>query len=405
MKLTLALLLLLLAAPALSQSPCSPGDAARAATLPLSLQYKLLAHKGATDDFELDAPADVSRDIVMLRKTLDIATQAFFHCEAGDDMSPASLQAKLATFLHTDRSKRDDSHGGEDGIYGANLKIHIEPAKEFANSIFVVLTFGIECGEDNLLFLYTRTNGIWTQRLHWYSDKYTKPSDAFGDFFVYTTAPGPNQQPVLAVAHGKPWCTSRFSGFEVDLLAPGQDMHSQKVLAHDEHGYSRGDTRPILKPYGEGVTLRLEANSRDLEGVFTYVGVFRYRTVDGTLDRLPVAINARDFVDSWLDESWEVAEAWGADRHDHLQTIHQRFAYSDPNKDVPVVHYGPVRACSSGGDRYQLELDLRHFVGRNEVALPSIYAQVRQNAGSFTMLDITDESDRTCTGPDIMRKH
>jgi hypothetical protein len=372
--------------------------------LPLGLQNKLLAHKIAADDFELDAPPEVGRDIVMLRKTLDVATQAFFHCEAGET-NAASLQTKLAAFLHADRSARDDSHDREDGIYGANLTVHIEPAKAFPNSLFVVLTLGIECGDDNLLLLYSREDGRWKQRLHWYSEKYTKPSDAFGDFLVYTAAPGPNNEAAVAVAHGTVWCTSRFSGFDLDLIAPGADVGSQTLLAHQQAGYSRGDTVPTLKPYAEGVTLRVDSSSRDLEGVFTYVGVFRYRTTSGNLDRLPVALNARDFVDSWLDETWAVAERWSAEPNPDLRAAHERFAYlSNPEKDVPSIHYGPVRACSSTADHYQIELDLSHYVAAKQMPLLSIYAQVRQNPGSFTMLSITNEPDPTCTGPDIMNK-
>jgi hypothetical protein len=36
--------------------------------------------------------------------------------------------------------------------------------------------------------------------------------------------------------------------------------------------------------------------------------------------------------------------------------------------------------------------------------LPSLFAQVRQNPNSFTLLSITDEPDFTCTGPDVMKR-
>lgn len=399
------ILLSLIAATARAQSPCPPGDAARTALLPLALQYKLLGHKISTDDFDLDAPADVSRDLVMLRKTLDVATQAFFRCEAGDDTVPHSLQAKLSAFLHTKESVRDETHDREDGIYGANLTVRIESAKGFPNSLFVVLTFGVECGDDNLLFLYTEEGGHWHQRLHWYSDKYAHPSDAFGDFFLFTAAPGPDPtHPLVAVAHGTPWCTSRFSNFKIALLQPSTTDSPQKLLSDTYADYSRGDTTPTLKPYAEGVALRLDASSRDLEGVFTYIGVFRYRTTSGRLERLPVANNARDFVDGWLDESWPVAARWSESANATLQTIHERFHYTTVEKDVPTIHYGPVRACSSRPNHFQVEMDLSHWVDRSQKPLPPTYAQVRQNPYSFTMLGITDKPDPTCTGPDIMKK-
>lgn len=374
--------------------------------LPLGLQTKLLKHKIADNDVELEAPADVGRDIVMLRKTLDIATQAFFRCEAKSESGPASLKSGLATFLHADRSKRAEI---SDEVYGANLTVEVENAKGLRDSVFVVLTFGIECGDDSLLLLFTRDGEHWRERLHWYADKYTAPSDAFGDFLLYTAAPGPNNEPVVAVAHGTPWCTSRYSGFKFDLIKPGDAGSPQKVLASSQNAYSRGDTTPTLKPYSEGVTLRLDSSSADLEGVFTYLGVFRYRTIDGGLVRLPVAGNVRDFVDSWLAESWDVAAKWSADPNANLKAAHERFAYhGDANKDVPRINFGPVRACFSSTSHFQTEIDLTdmHNVGGKpeEFTLPPMYAHVRQNSDSFTMLSVNEKPDANCTGPSLMKK-
>jgi hypothetical protein len=370
--------------------------------LPFSMQNKLLAHKIAVDDFELDAPVDVGHDVVMLRKSLDIAAQAFFRCEAGNDSDPGSLQARLASFLHTAQSQRDENPNRQDGIYGANLTINIKAAKGFSNSIFVMLTFGIDCGDDTLLFLYTQEDGQWQQRLHWYSDKYTKPSDAFGNFFLYTSVPGADGTQLVAVAHGHPWCTSRFSFFDVDLLRPATSQSPQNIVAHTNDSYSRGDTTPTLKPSPDGVTLRLDSSSRDLEGVFTYIGVFSYKTKSNTLERMPVANNARDFVDSWLDESWSVADRWSAQPSQDLHLVHDRFDYSTGSKDknVPNIIYGPVRACSDA-NKFQVEMVL----DETKQSSPRLYAQVRQNVGSFTMLAITPQPHPSCTGPDLMVKH
>jgi hypothetical protein len=279
--------------------------------LPLGLQYKLLAHKISTDDIELEAPPDVSRDIVMLRKSLDVATQAFFRCVARDDTDAGSLQGKLSAYLHTDRSRRDDPNT-QDGVYGANLTVHIEPAKGFTNSMFVVLTFGIECGDDNLLFLYTREDGRWIQRLHWYGDKYTEPSDAYGDFFLYGGVPGPKNEPLVAAAHGTPWCTSRMSAFHVDLLQPSSAKTAQKNLAHRDDYYSRDDDVPrTLKITADGFDIRVRGDSLDFDNLFTRPRIFRFRTTDGALERIqPVANNARDFVDVWLQERWGQSAHW-----------------------------------------------------------------------------------------------
>jgi hypothetical protein len=354
--------------------------------LPLALQNKLLAHKIASDDIELDAPADVSRDIVMLRKTLDVATQSFFRCEAGDDSSPESLQTKLAAFLHTDRSARDDSHDREDGIYGANLAVHIEPAKDFPNSLFVVLTFGIECGDDNLLFLYAQEDGRWVQHLHWYSDKYTGPSDAFGNFIDYKSVPGPDSaKPILALIHGHPQCMSVHSAFGMDLVRPASDSSPQQLLDHLIHGWVIDDEFTVSRVTA-GIQIHTSVESQDSSMIW-HRGVLCYATTSGKLVLLPVALNARDFVDEWLQEPWATVQSWSDPAHlSDLEHAH---------KDAGGT-FGPVRACSSSPQHFQVELgaDASH----------PVYAQVRQNPNSFTMLAITDRPDRTCTGPDIMHK-
>jgi hypothetical protein len=228
---------------------------------PLGIQNKLLAHKFPADDPEFEAPEKVGADVVMLRKTLDLATQAFFHCEAGDDTNPASLQAKLAAFLHADRSKRDENSTAQDGVYGANLKIKVEQAKGLENSLFVVLNFGINCGDDNILLLFTKEDNQWKERLHWYSDKYTAPTDAFGDLYLYSVVPGKDGGPLLVVAHGRPWCVSRWSSFELNLLSPATNSTPQANLGHFTAGDDRAsDNDSGIKPVSDGFTFKFWTN-------------------------------------------------------------------------------------------------------------------------------------------------
>lgn len=383
MKLASLLLLpILLLATAHAQFPCSPGDAARAAMLPLGLQNKLLGHKIPTEAPEFDAPADVGRDIVMLRKTLDVATQAFFRCEAGSDSSPVSLQSKLSVFLHADQSKRPEFSFQP---YGANLTIHMETAKEFPDSLFIVLTFDIECGSDNLLFLYTREGARWHSRLHWYSDKYTGPSDAYGDFVYYKSVPGPDTaRPLLALIHGHSQCASVHSGFGMDLVRAAWGSSPQQTLDHLMHSYVIDDEFNVSLTTA-GLQIRTSVESEDASRIW-HPGILSYSTNSGRLVLLPVALNARDFVDEWLEEPWTTVEKWSESTSlSELQNAHQ----------TSGGVFGPARACRGSKDHFQVELGF-------DTDAP-VYAQVRQNPNSFTMLSITDHPDPTCTGPDLMR--
>jgi hypothetical protein len=365
-----------------AQSPCPPGDAARAAMLPLGPQNKLLAHKIATDVPEFEAPADVGRDIVMLRKTLDVATQAFFHCEAGDDINPASLQKGLSAFLHTNESKRPE-FGSQP--YGANLTASVESADGFTNSVYVVLTFEVECGDDKLLFLYSHNTDGWYRRLHWYADSYSGPADAF-QFVDYKTVAGrnPNEQ-LIALIHGHAQCASVHTAFTLELALPASISGHEEILDHLDHTFVIDDEFTVTRT-STGLQVRTALESEDSSLIWHH-GILRFNTNTGKLTLLPVALNARDFVDEWLEEPWNTVKSWS----DQADLIHLKDAHKTTGGT-----FGPVRSCKSSTNQFQVELD-----PDNSHAL---LAQVRQNPNSFTMLSITDKPDPTCTGPDLMKK-
>lgn len=367
-------------------------------------QASLFSIRDSPDDLPIDAPPLAQHGVPELRAAISTAVTGYMQCDAAGITDPAFLQSGLAAALNANRpvSAVEQQHGYPEHTYGDDLKIQVVRFRGRDNTIAVDASFSIACGEDNILLLFKRESDHWFRMLDWHSDKYTKPSDAFGNFFLYTSAPGANGTDLIAVAHGHPWCTSRFSFFDLDLLQPATPQTPQKHMANTKSDYSRGDTDGTLKPATDGITLRLDASSRDLEGVFTFIGVFRYKTTLNTLERMPVANNARDFVDSWLDESWSVADRWSAQPSQNLHLVHDRFDYSIGSKDknVPNISYGPVRACSDA-NKFQVEMVL----DETKQSSPRLYAQVRQNVGSFTMLAITSPPDPTCTGPDLMAKH
>jgi hypothetical protein len=391
------MLALLALASSLATAPCNtPADVAQVH----AAQARLFAIPTEMDDLPIDAPPTAQTGVPAIREALAAAITSYMQCSASNVSDPHILQQKIATLLaaNVPKSLTEQHNGYPDHTYGDDLTVDVKPINPNATDIAIDTSFSIGCGDDHTLLVFHRTADGWHRTLNWHSDKYTKPSDAFGDLFLYANTPGPNGSTLIAVAHGHPWCTSRFSFFDVDLLQPATPNAAQQVLAHTSAAYSRGDTTPTLKPWAQGVTLRLDASSRDLEIVFTVIGVFRYRTVDGKLKRLPVANNARDFVDSWLDEPWPLPPGWSAPGTD-LQAIHDHFDFSK-NPHAPSLNYGATRACTANPQHFQIEIDPTD--GAHD--LPALYAQVRQNIGSFTMLAFTTKPDPTCTGPDLSKK-
>ena len=390
------LLLLALTAPAAAQT-CTPQAAQQFAAQALGLQAKLLAVP--VGDGDIDIPQPVRPVLHDFKQALARTVDAAVACNA----APAQIQASLATLLHANNPiKQPDakSVAPYKDVYGADLAVHASAAPNMPDLLAVQLSFDISCGDDNALFIYRHSPAGWKRELAYYNPDLNLVSDGIGDFFTWSFVPGPNNQPLFAAAHGTPWCSSRMSGFKVDLIAPSNGNQSQKTVAHYSADYSRGDDVVTIKATGDGFQLRAPDDSLDFDNLFVRPRVYRFRTTAGTLDRIqPVADNARDFVDVWLQQPWPEVSHWAAPTTPALKSIHDRFD-SNLNKDKPSVSYGPVFAC--GNQQFQLELDLMEGPKLDNPS--KLFAKVQQGATAFTLLGFTPTQDPTCKGPDLMKR-
>jgi hypothetical protein len=259
-----------------------------------------------------------------------------------------------------------------------------------------------------MLLAYERRSDRWDRVLRWQSGDYSEVDKAFGDFFKYVVIPGDNQGWLLAVAHGSPWCTSRWSGYDLDLLQPSSTASTQKVLQHISKGYVRFEVEPVMKPEPKGFQLRLQTGMIDTD-LMTRIGIYRYRVNENGLERVqPVANNGRDFVDEWLQSPWSDSAKWTASSNlAELQQTHA--AIKADNKlegsTSPVFTFGPVQTCSDGKSHFQVKLDKEwiNSKGKSRSGSP-LFFQIMQGKNSFTMQSASTVSDTHCTGADIMVK-
>jgi hypothetical protein len=261
----------------------------------------------------------------------------------------------------------------------------------------IEVRFGIECGVDTVMLMYEPDSEGWHQALRWQSAEYSEVSGAFGDFFQYAVIPGKDSSPWrIAVAHGHPWCTSRWSGFDLDLLEPATNPASPRVVWHKSAGYVR-ESGPRMTAKEDGFELRLDVGTIESDAMVRK-GIFRYRVVGNSVERLqPIAVNGRDFVDGWLQASWKEAKKWGVtERLPEFEKVHEDFARDRASKEWKIAYsYGPVRACTAKG-RYEVAID----------ADPGgqMFFEIQQGRNSFTLVNFARASDKQCQGPDIMPK-
>ena len=418
MKRLLWLVLLPLATPCFAQNVCSPKALSSTAAQVLSVEQELASAKSG--QMEDEVPTAIAGGIEQLKSALGKTADGALAC-AKPEVAGPELQKSLTQILHANAPDKDNAQytgEGSDievGAYGQHLKAEVSRPRGAPGLLEVIFSFGIECGIDNMLLAYQFRDGHWAPQLRWQSPPLKSISDAFGDLFLTTilTDPagsdGSDPKWRLVVAHGTSWCTSRFSNFKLDVLAPGLTPATPRVLLHLNRDYSRGDFNARLKSSGNTFEFRVNSPCMDTATYERHV-VYRYTVDDDQQIRRvqPIATNARGFVEEWLDSLWpESLEFSAAENANELQKVHDNF--DQPRTDTEFVNqtYGPVRACSAQGHfQVQINATLETFVplkhGWDSRPLPGWYFQLREVKDGYEMVSAPRQPDPTCTGPDLM---
>jgi len=363
MKRLLLIPLLSLAAHCRAQDHCSAIALSQAAARVSTLQKELGQMK--VGEMDTDVPPVVADRISQLKDALVSTADTALAC-AKPSVDPAELQKDMVRVLHANQPEydgnpnisRDDPRFDKlPGYYGHNLRVQVSRQLGAVGILEVQFSFDIECGDDNMLLTYEFRNGEWAQTLRWQSPPLKSVSDAFGDFFLSTILPGPSALESgaskwrIVVAHGTPWCTSRFSNFKIDVLAPGSDPVSPKVLWHTERGYSRGDFDTRLKSSGSTFELRLNSSCMNADSYERHV-IYRYSVDENqTVHRIePIATNARGFVEEWLYSPWSESRDFSETSNAAaLKEVHDQFNLPSSDSQYVSHSYGPVRACADPG--------------------------------------------------------
>ena len=372
-------------------------------------QSGLLAYK-LHDEMDEEVPGSLQSQIRGFKDALAALGDAAADCAAVNE-DPKTLEGDLAGQLGANKPVTEEIYNPNkvpqnDHIYGDGLRVRVTEPLQPVHLLLVEFGFGIDCGDDSLLMIYENHSGQWRRTLRWQSDDYSEVKDAFGDFFQYVVIPRSSRDGwLLAAAHGSPWCTSRWSGFGLDLVQPATSNAPQKTLQHVEHGYVRGDTAPILKLVPGGFQLRVETGMLDMD-VMTRIGIYRYRVSGDKPERVqPIAINGRDFVDEWLQSPWGDAARWSSpEALATLRDTHRQLGEKTPDTGRPNYTFGPVRGCSDSSAHFQVELKAEWIDDKgNSKPAGTTYFGIKQGINSFTMLSGANTPDSQCNGIDIMK--
>lgn len=423
-RLVIGMLLVCAVVPCVAQERCPASLVLESANKVVAVRAELARIPIAEMDYTV--PAVPAKTIGQLKNALSRFSNAAMLCE-GPTVDPISLKKRLALSLHaTEPAPPNEAYQNSDGTdsdgrtYGTELTVDVSRPQSIAGIIAIRYSIDIGCGDDNILLIYERQKHLWVQRIRWEAPKLASMSDAFGDFFEFgfiQVSPANEKEPPAwraVVAHGTPWCSSRFSGFKIDILKPGRDAAAPEVLWHTERGYSRGAFEPRLTIAGDVFELRVNADCMwfDNASCFERRVIYRYKVnADGQAHRQnPLGLNARGFVEEWLRAPWSEAKDFTTvESTSSLQHVHDQFdpALKSDHDEFHSHSLGPVRPCTTRGTfQVQINSTLERFVpgkpGGDSKPLPSDYFHVRQVKGGYVMLSAPSEPDPACKGPDLM---
>jgi len=387
--------LVTLPAASFAAGPCPAADTAARAALDAQRRVQQVHNPQGDGGGTVDVSPPLRDALRVYKQALVGAIDARLAC-SDEHVEPAALKRTLAATLGAPAQPAQPKSGAS--AFGRNADVDVARDGTSRPLLFVRAGFDIACGDDNLLAAYAWENGGWRRVLRWQADDYKDIGGAYGGGFWFGVLPGGQ----VAIVHGTPWCSSRWSRFGADVVAPANGTAAQRTLFHTDHGYVLDDDALRFKVRPDGFEMRTTVGSRDSD-VMTRPGIFRYRVDGNTVQRVqPIAVNGRDFVDEWLNVDDALAREW-SEPAAAAAALKARQAFNAESKAPDVgFAYGPVRGCSDGKDRFQVELDL---TGKDGNTVARRYALIRQERNGFTMLGLRNAAEPACHGANLMPQH
>lgn len=381
-----------LPAASFAAGPCPAADTAARAAIDAQHRVQQARNPQSDGGGTVDVSPPLRDAIRAYKQALVGAIDARLAC-SDEHVDPAALKSTLAATLGVPAQPAQPKTG--ESAFGRNPDVDVTRDGTSRPLLFVRAGFDIACGDDNLLTAFAWENGGWRRVLRWQADDYKNIGGAYGSGFWFGALPDGQ----VAVVHGTPWCSSRWSRFGADVVAPANGAAAQRTLFHTDHGYVLDDNAIRFKVRPDGFEMRTTVGSRDSD-VMTRPGIFRYRVDGDTVQRVqPVSVNGRDFVDEWLEANDAFAREW-TEPAAAAAALKARQAFNAESKAPDIgFAYGPVRGCSDSKDRFQVELDL---TGKEGETVARRYALIRQERNGFTMLGLHKTAEPACHGANLM---
>jgi hypothetical protein len=379
---------------------CSEAEIAQAAALVDLARKALIALP--MGDGKVETPQvslNVQVAIETMKTRLGRYIDAYMRC-APIDRDAAAIQRELSERAHAlleDEFRDRDKLPKNFEHYGFELDFAVRRWADHPSLVGVVANFQIECGSDAIFLIFSGESGPWTEIMRWRSEVYKTIAGAFGDFDYRISPTDELGNWYVLVKSIDPNCSSAWADIRYAILRPGANALTPKIIDQTDDG-------PIFWAYEDFGQLTADRNdyeirfhSRNIDDHHpSRIWIRRFNIVDNTVERIPpVALSQRDFVDEWIQSTWEDAESWTEpDVQPRTRAVHKRLSrvFSIHN----VLYYSAVSRCADRDDHYQVGV----VVHRNDPESAHYFFSVVGQT-DYRLTNVTTTPDPACDGPDI----
>ncbi len=330
------------------------------------------------DGTSTDETPAALRAIAAMKARLGDVVGAFLRCQAPG----ADPKAVLAALTHLAGA----TGGDKDYRYGSSVSFEVRRAAP--NLLTVTADFQIVCSGDTMLMIFA-SDGGWHEVLRVQSQPYKEVSGAYA-FFEYGISPPDGAGRWFVVEKNiLPWCSSTWSEIHYAVLRPSGDPLKPRLLFEGKDPVWWGAEDEGLRVGQNDFTVHFHAESID-SGVHNRVWLRHFAVAGDRVTRVaPLAENARDFAEEWIQSDWKTMAPWTA-RAD-LAGLQAKL------HGIEFFEYASVRRCGQG--RTQIELTPTPLPPARPDTQP--YFLVVRGDKDFRLLDAARTPDPDCKGPNL----
>ncbi len=214
----------------------------------------------------------------------------------------AAMQHRLHAYLAAALGCSADAKALEKTLRWSTPGLRFEARSPREGLMAVTAGFDVGCGGDTVLAIFARRDGGWRDVLYAHSKPYKEVSGAWGAFDYAVSAPDEGGQWFVAAKTVAPWCSSTWSTIRYSVLRPGA---AAAIFAAEDSIWWGNDDFGRLKAGRDDFELRFHAESID-GGVHNREWVRHFAVRGDKVARIaPFADTPRDFVEEWIQSSWQ----------------------------------------------------------------------------------------------------